>query len=60
MGQSVGTGKKDAEGKEIKLEHVIPDDPDDYTGNRVTMFYREESSSTLRQKNRLVEYKRGG
>ena len=58
---SVGTGKKDAEGKEIKLEVVTPDDPEDYTGNRVyyvlprrKFFYFDE------QKNRLVEYTKGG
>jgi hypothetical protein len=59
--EPVSTGKKDAEGKEIKLEVVIPEDPDEYTGNRVyyvlpkrKFFYFDA------QKNRLVEYKRGG
>jgi len=58
---SVGTGKKDAEGKEIKLEVVIPEDPEDYTGNRVyyvlprrKFFYFDAA------KNRLVEYTKGG
>lgn len=57
----VGTGKKDAEGKDIKLEVVTPDDPDEYTGNRVyyvlprrKFFYFDEA------KNRLVEYTKGG
>ena len=58
---SVGTGKKDAEGKEIKLEVVIPEDPEYYTGNRVyyvlprrKFFYFDAA------KNRLVEYTKGG
>ena len=58
---SVGTGKKDKDGKEITLDVVIPEDPDDYTGNRVyyvlpkrKFFYFDA------QNNRLVEYKRGG
>ena len=58
---SVGTGKKDAEGKEIKLEVVIPDDPEDYTGNRVYyVLPRRKFFYFDSQKNRLVEYKKGG
>ena len=57
----VNTGKKDAEGKEIKLEVVIPDDPDEYTGNRVYYVVPERKFFYFdAQKNRLVEYKRGG
>ena len=57
----VGTGKKDAEGKEIKLEVVVPDDPDEYTGNRVYyVLPRRKFFYFDSQKNRLVEYKKGG
>ena len=57
----VDTGKKDAEGKEIKLEVVIPDDPDEYTGNRVYyVLPRRKFFYFDSQKNRLVEYKKGG
>tara|TARA_Y100001937_G_scaffold6044_1_gene8039 strand:+ start:374 stop:1267 length:894 start_codon:yes stop_codon:yes gene_type:complete len=57
----VKTGKKDKDGKEITLDVVIPDDPDDFAGNRVYFVVPERKFFYFdAQKNRLVEYKRGG
>ena len=57
----VPTGKKDEDGKEITLDVVVPNDPDDFTGNRVYYVIGERKFFYFDSaKDRLVEYKIGG